>query len=310
VANLMREMGEAEIALRDEDGEKRLSGELTSEGFTFSACSVWGKRLRRVYLRGIDPSGAGAGENDIRICAQRVLSARLSSPEFSIDGKHISASMHSLPVISLSHGRFSLRSGRDNRSGDSVCSFENEEGYFYTLVSDGMGSGTEAAQTSGITAYFLEKLLSAGCPMRSALELLNCFVRGAAGECFTTVDLMEADLYTGRARFIKSGAAPTFVIRGGQLYRIHSKTVPVGIMRALDAESVSFDLKAGDTVIMMTDGVTGSYEESPWLYELLSEGIRGIESPSVLARTVAETAAENTGREDDITVCVIKVDEG
>ena len=40
--------------------------------------------------------------------------------------------------------------------------------------------------------------------------MLNCFIRGSEGECFTTVDLMEADLLTGRARFIKSGAAPSF----------------------------------------------------------------------------------------------------
>ena len=171
-----------------------------------------------------------------------------------------------------------------------------------------MGSGREAAVTSGISAVFLEKLLVAGCPMKGALELLNCFVRGAEGECFTTVDLMEADLYTGRARFIKSGAAPSFVIRKGQLYRLHSKTVPVGIMRALDAEALSFDLLAGDTVIMVSDGVTGSYEESPWLYDLLSGGLPAGDSPSALSRRIAEEAAKNTGREDDITVCVMKVE--
>lgn len=310
VACLMRELSETEAAIRDEEGEKSLLRELSAEGLMFSHSSVWGKRKRRVYLRGVDFSSRSAGENDIRLCAEKALSQRLSSPEFSIEGGSVSASMHSVPAISLSAGRYALKSKRDSQSGDSVSTFENDEGYFYTLVSDGMGSGREAAQASGICAAFLEKLLSAGCPMRSALELLNCYIRGAAGECFATVDLMEADLYTKRARFIKSGAAPTFIIRGGRIYRIHSKTVPVGIMRALDAEAVSFELRAGDTVIMMSDGVTGSYEESPWLYDLLSEGIKDIGSPSVLARLVAEAAAENTGREDDITVCAIVVEEG
>ena len=132
--------------------------------------------------------------------------------------------------------------------------------------------------------------------MRSALEMLNCFVRGSGGEQFTTVDLMEADLYTGRARFIKSGAAPSFVIRNGQLYRLHSKTVPVGIMRALDAEAVSFELMAGDTVIMMSDGVTGSYEDCPWLYELLCGGLCRPDSPAQTARLIGETAAEKAAK--------------
>jgi len=258
-------------------------------------------------MRDVDLRTAGAGERDICECACEILGQRLSAPEFSIDGKSVNASMHSLPVIQIETGKHALRSKRDNQSGDSACTFENGEGYFYSLVSDGMGSGREAAVTSGISAAFLEKLLSAGCPMRSALEMLNSYVRASSGECFTTVDLMEADLYTGRARFIKSGAAPSFVIRRGQLYRIHSKTVPVGIMRALDAEAVSFDLMAGDTVIMMSDGVSGSYEESPWLYDLLSDEIYNISSPCEIAQTIAKSAAENTGREDDITVCVLKV---
>lgn len=309
IAGLMREIGETESAQRDEAGEKNLLRELSAEGLVFSHSSVWGKRRKRVYLRGVDFTSRGAGENDIRLCAEKALNARLSSPEFSIDGACVSASMHSVPLITLTAGKYCLQSGRDVESGDSVCHFENEEGYFYTLVSDGMGSGREAAQTSGISAAFLKKLLSAGCPMRSALEMLNCFIRSASGECFATVDLMEADCYTGRARFIKSGAAPTFIIREGRIYRIHSKTIPVGIMRALDAEAVSFDLHAGDTVIMMSDGVTGSFEESPWLYSLLSDGIEDVGSPSVIARLIAEAAAENTGREDDITVCAVKVSE-
>lgn len=308
IAGLLKDISEESRQERDTDGERALSKELLAEGFSFDSSSVYGSRIRRVYMRGVDPASSVAGERDIKDCAERVLSARLSSPEFSIDGKYISASMHSLPIIKLTSGRYAVKSDRDDASGDSVCSFENDEGFFYTLVSDGMGSGREAAVTSGISAVFLEKLLVAGCPMKGALELLNCFVRGAEGECFTTVDLMEADLYTGRARFIKSGAAPSFVIRKGQLYRLHSKTVPVGIMRALDAEALSFDLLAGDTVIMVSDGVTGSYEESPWLYDLLSGGLPAGDSPSALSRRIAEEAAKNTGREDDITVCVMKVE--
>ncbi len=308
VAELLREVAEAGGSERDEESEKELERELFAEGFAFSNASVYGKRARRVYMRGVDPSASYAGERDIRECAEEVLGCRLSSPEFSIDGPCVSASMHSVPAFRLISGRYAVGSSKESESGDSLCSFRNDEGYYYTLVSDGMGSGREAAITSSVSAAFLEKLLHAGCPMRSALELLNCFVRGSDGECFTTVDLMEADLYTGRARFIKSGAAPSFVIRRGQLYRLHSKTVPVGIMRALDAEAVSFDLELGDTVIMMSDGVTGSYEECPWLYELLVSGLCREGDPKALAKIIADEAVKNTGGGDDITVCVLKVE--
>lgn len=307
IADLIKELsGEGENS-RDTQSEKELARELSQRGFLFIQSSVYGKRNRSVYMRGIELSGIDMGENDIRECAQKVLGTRLSSPEFSLDGKYVSASMHSLPAIKLRGGRYSAHSGRDSQSGDSSCSFENPDGYFYTLVFDGMGSGREAALTSSISAAFLQKLLLAGCPMKSALELLNCFVRGSSGECFTTVDLMEADLYTKRARFIKSGAAPSFIVRHGQLYRLHSKTVPVGIMQTLDAEAIAFDLEDGDRIIMISDGVTGSYEDCPWLYELLGDGLISIDSPSTAARYIGEAAVKNTGKDDDITVCVLEV---
>ena len=308
VAALFSEMNEDEWESPDKEAGKRLSAALYERGFSFEGADVYGKRQRRVYMRGVDMGAVRAGEEDIRRSAEEVLSAKLSSPEFSLDGGRVNASMESVPRISLRCGRHSVKSMRDSTTGDSVSTFENREGYHYTLVSDGMGTGREAALTSGLCAAFLEKLLSAGCPMRSALELLNCFVRGGEGECFATVDMMEADLYTGRARFIKSGAAPSFVIRNGRLYRIHSKTVPIGIMRALDAESVSFDLLEGDTVVMMSDGVCGSYEDCPWLFELLSNGLLKDEPPAAAAVRIARTAAEMTGRDDDITVCVLRVE--
>ena len=307
IADLIKELSGNEEAHHDTEGETDLARELSLRGFSFTQSSVYGKRAKSVYMRGIELMGMEMGEEDIRRCAEKVLGTRLSPPEFSLDGKYVSASMHSLPAIKLKGGRYSAKSGRDCQSGDSSCSFENGDGYFYTLVFDGMGSGREAALTSSISAAFLEKLLLAGCPMKSALELLNCFVRGSSGECFTTVDLMEADLYTKRARFIKSGAAPSFIVRRGQLYRLHSKTVPVGIMQTLDAESIAFDLMEGDRIIMMSDGVTGSYEDCPWLYELLGEGLLSIDSPTAAARYIGEAAVKNTGKDDDITVCVLEV---
>ncbi|MDD6094644.1 MAG: SpoIIE family protein phosphatase [Clostridia bacterium] len=308
IASLLRETALSESDWQPDSGASvLLKRSMRANGFDFSGASVYGKRRKKVYMYGVNCDGCTAGERDIRRCAEETLGTRLSPVEFSIDKKTVSASMHTVPAFSVKCGKFTGIGERDTASGDSVVSFENDEGMFYSLVSDGMGSGREAAVTSGLSALFLEKLLSAGCPMKSALELLNCFVRGNEGECFTTVDLMEADLITGRARFIKSGAAPSFVLRGGQLFRLHSKTVPVGIMRALDAEAISFDLQDDDTVIMMSDGVTGNYEDCPWLYELLCDGLKREDSPSRMAKMIGEAAVENTGREDDITVCVMKI---
>ena len=308
IAALLREAArpDEDIWARDREAEFALRSSFSDMGVEFSGVSVYGRRNRKIYFRGMRLPNT-AGEEDLRKEGERIAGGRLSAPQYTIDGGVVSAYMYSVPKFKIEGGRFSSAGEREKFSGDTVTSFENEEGYYYTLVSDGMGSGREAALTSGISAVFLEKLLMAGAPMKSALEMLNSFICGGEGECFTTVDLMEADIYTGKVSFIKSGAAPSFVLRDGKVFRLHSKTVPIGIIRALDAEIISFDVKEGDRIIMMSDGVTGSYEACPWLYELLESCELTELSPASAARRIGEAAAQATGKEDDITVAVLKI---
>ncbi len=308
IASLLRQSAkpETEIWERDMDKEFELRSSFSEMGVDFAGVSVYGKRCRKIYYRGLGMPNA-AGEDDLRRESEKIVGCRLSSPDFTIDGSTVSAYLHSVPCFEMESGRYSSAGHREKFSGDTVSSFKNDEGYYYSLVSDGMGSGKEAALTSGISAVFLEKLLMAGAPMKSSLEMLNSFICGGEGECFTTVDLMETDLFTGKASFIKSGAAPSFVLRSGKVFRLHSKTVPIGIIRALDAEKISFDVMDGDMIIMMSDGVTGSYEACPWLYELLEDEKLSKLTPHEAAKMIGQAAEKATNKEDDITVAVIKV---
>jgi len=194
----------------------------------------------------------------------------------------------------------------DGISGDAVVSFEND-GRFYTVISDGMGSGKEAALTSGVCVTLLEKLIKSGAELETALKMLNRIIRASGRETSATVDIAEIDLVTGEARFIKSGAAPTFVLRDGGIFRLQSKTVPIGIIRALDAEMIKFDIAAGDTIVMVSDGAARSYEEVPWLLDMMSADetvLRGSEREAA-AKIVKEAARR--GSMDDITCAVMRI---
>lgn len=269
---------------------------------------VYGKRRRRVLAFGIE-KGCPAGNEEIRAAAADILGCEMTSPEYRIDGPRITMELHTTEKLSVRVGKASVAK-RGERCGDSVAHFRGEGGYFYTLISDGMGSGSEASLTSGVSTVFLEKMLSAGAPLTSSLELLNSFLERREGECFTTVDLMEADLVTGELRFVKSGAAPSFVLREGRLFRISSKTVPVGIITPFDAERVTFSARAGDIVIMLSDGAFSEGEDSPWLYDILmGEGgaLSGVEDPDAVARRIAEAAAGERGYSDDVTVGIVEI---
>ena len=126
-------------------------------------------------------------------------------------------------------------------------------------------------------------------------------------ECSAGIDLMEIDRYTGEARFIKSGAAPSFVIRGGRLFRLCSKTVPIGILRALDAEMIRFSLEAGDVIVMVSDGVSGEFEDSAWLCDMLASPSAAHARPEDLAEKILRAASAAAPRRDDATAAVVKV---
>ena len=193
--------------------------------------------------------------------------------------------------------------------GDAVNIFEGRKGKFYSLISDGMGSGRDAALTSGISSVFLSKMLTSAARCDVALKMLGTFLRnkgsGSINECSATVDLLELDKVTGEASFYKGGAAPSYVYRDGNLFKLRSNSVPLGIIKEIDVRKISFDLGGGDIVVMVSDGVTQSKDECPWLFDLLCESV-GKESLAWIADAIVKRA-KYEGATDDISVVVMRV---
>ena len=105
--------------------------------------------------------------------------------------------------------------------------------------------------------------------------------------------------------FIKSGAAPSYIKRGSSLFRISSKTAPLGPLKEVDAEIIKADVQDGDYVIMLSDGVSQNVDDTPWLPILLSKEPLGIISE--FAESILRCAFENGNISDDMTVTVTKI---
>lgn len=194
--------------------------------------------------------------------------------------------------------------------GDHIAMFKTGDAYFYALISDGMGSGEDASLTSDICAMFLEKMLSAGNRVEISLRMLDSYVRskntGTGDECSATVDLMELDLMDGRAVFAKNGAAPTYVVRDGTVYKLRSHTLPIGILKDAPPQLLRFRTHPGDVVVMVSDGVTLGNDECPWLIDLLSSPMP--KSMDSLRRDIIRRAL-SAGSEDDLSAIAIRVEE-
>ncbi len=345
LSDTLRQAGRAaaERGQLDDELSKKLGKLLSYHDFRSETAVVYGGRQKQIFVTGVDLSSTRMGGEDIRKLFEEMCGCRLSVPEFELDGAVLSMRMHSIDSFTCTSGTFScaassvhkyyggIRScgancagGSDDGGGtrtieitdtqppetcgDAICTFSHD-GKYYMILSDGMGSGREAALTAGICVSLLERLIRAGVVLETALKMLNQIVRHGSRECSATVDIAEIDLVSGDARFIKSGAAPTFILRDGSIFRLQSKTVPIGIIRALDAEMLCFEIRSGDTVVMISDGAARSYEEAPWLLDLMTVDETVLSGDERLAaeKIVAEAALRAGKNPDDITAGIVRV---
>ncbi|MDD6799980.1 MAG: SpoIIE family protein phosphatase [Firmicutes bacterium] len=265
--------------------------------------AVYGRRRISVVAGGVDMSKARISSEEIRRSFKEACGTEFAPPRFDLCDDYVTMYLSRQRRLGTDCASATKRKEGEARSGDSCASVESSDDRFYCVISDGMGSGTDAALTSGTVCVFLEKMLSAGNGKGAALEMLNNYMRCRNMECFATVDLLEVDLLTASAAFVKSGAAPSYVVRGGKLFRITSSSLPVGITDIINAEEIRFSLEEGDVIVMMSDGV----EDGPWLAELLTFGTGGFKNLDGAAHKIADEAAAHSRRSDDITVCLTKI---
>jgi stage II sporulation protein E len=258
----------------------------------------------KVDVYGVSPERVNFSPDRVREAFGKTFGCLFDGPEFLLYEESCLMRLRRKRKILLECAKSGCVKKGETVSGDSCLFFETKRDYFYTLICDGMGSGREAAFTSRLAAIFIEKLMQCATPKNVTLEMLNSFLMAKNDETFTTVDLLEVDLLTGRADFIKAGAAPSFVLRGDTLHRIESRTPPAGILSGMYAEKTSFELKTDDLIILMSDGAESVGEGGGWLVRLLSEG-RG-EGASELCNRIFDRAKEKGEFRDDLSICVLK----
>ena len=294
-------------ALEEDDGEYRFDHEqeqkvaeyLADAGVRAHGVTVYGNRRRRILVRGVDVEHANVTMETLRSDLGEMCGLELGYPTFEVEGNVSTMSLQAKKKITVTGAQNNV-SADGGISGDTVNLFSNKKDYFYALISDGMGAGKEAALTSNICSVFLEKMLRAGNRAGTSLRMLNNMIRSrgadSSRECSSTVDLMELDLMTAEASFIKSGAAPSFVVRGKVVHRLQAGTAPIGIICTLDVQATPFPLKAGDTVVMISDGILQNDPDAAWITSYLS-GVAAL-TPEEIVYHICLHASENENHDD------------
>ncbi len=302
--NEARLRDDAERAL-DQALSDKLSEVFSAHGFPDGTIRAFGERKKHIICAGEDIDGCKITAPELKSALEAAAGIKLGTPEYFRRGDLVLMECSAEPKIRCELATAGLAGSEKEISGDTQLAFESKDQRFFSLISDGMGSGDIASETSGFVADFLRGMLMHGYSKDTVLHILNSIIRGRGSECSATVDLFEADLLSGEALFIKSGAASSYVKRDSSLFRIRSRTAPIGLMRTVDAERIRVEVRHGDYIIMLSDGINQSPDEAPWLIELLSAAPK--RDLQEYADHILKAAAKNNPPRDDMTVSVIKI---
>ena len=287
----------------DESVSDKLTSILRSHGFPEGCVRVLGEGKSHIIIAAEETDGLELSSPKLLGELGRALGARL---EILLRERHENITVlecRAAPVWRIERATASSASPNTRLSGDSV-DFIERDGVFYSFLSDGMGSGAVAMRTSRFACRFLSEMIKEGNEAL-ILDSLSGIIKHRGEECSTTVDIFSFDLVSGEAAFTKCGAAPSYVKHADSIYRIRSRTSPIGLSASADSERVVARVEGGDYVVMLSDGVSVLPDDVSWLLEFLSRPTD--KSAADYADELLALALENSKTEDDLTVSVMRV---
>ena len=207
-------------------------------------------------------------------------------------------------------GNADITKSKSDVSGDSLLSIRLKDGKYLVALSDGMGSGKDAKQSSTKALKMLENLLLSGFDKKTSLELINSSLINQNEEIFATLDIAIIDLYKGNIEFIKSGACPTYIKNKNKIQIIKANSLPAGIINNANLQLFDRDISEGEIMLMCTDGILDSNVEYTnkelWIKYLL-EDIETTNTKKIADLVLNEAIDNNYGvAKDDMSVVVFK----
>ena len=196
-------------------------------------------------------------------------------------------------------------------SGDSLLQTKLKDGKYLFAISDGMGSGIKARESSQIVTSMLKRLLNSGFEKQTSIELINSSLLNLTDEVFATLDIAILDLYKGNMEFIKNGAVPTYIKQNKKIQIIKSKTLPTGVVKELNVDVFDKDIENGQIIVMLSDGIIDSnieYKNKELWIKYLLEDIEITNSKKIADIIINEAVDNNYGKiKDDMSVIVFRV---
>ncbi len=181
--------------------------------------------------------------------------------------------------------------------GDAFITKRLDSGTCLLAVADGMGSGARAAVEAKSTLDLLMSFFDAGFDEDAVFSIINrALLLRSGSEMFAAVDACFIDPLAREYRFLKVGAAPSYIIRGGEAITIYTPSIPLGIVDEATPVCIKRTAMPGDAIVLCSDGFNAK------LY--MEDMIKLAGAPPT--RVARSLATQGTAK-DDITVLTARI---
>jgi phosphoserine phosphatase RsbU/P len=186
------------------------------------------------------------------------------------------------------------------------------------VIGDVSGHGLSTGLVMAMVKAAITTLVEQGTEETSLFTRLNDLVhRSTERRAFMTLGFTIYDLDRGTIRHTNAGHLYPYILRhGAPPFAIESPSLPLGVRPDIHARTVEIELREGDAVVYLSDGIVEAQDErgDPLGFERLESLLAQLEDPSAAAiqDAILNAVAEHSGTrpaDDDRTVMVLRFDE-
>ena len=211
----------------------------------------------------------------------------------------------------LAVNAFGARKRKDGQRvcGDSYSLVQLNDGRYIVAISDGAGSGENAARESEGSLALLETLYQGNMEISDIYSTINeLLLLRSKEDGYSTMDVVEIDLDEGLAKWTKIGAVPGYILREGKAEKIEASALPIGIIKNINPAVVKRILQKDDILVLVSDGV---FDALCGKQDKISDLLTNINTtdPELITNSLLESAvsAYNGIPLDDMTVVTAKI---
>ena len=197
-------------------------------------------------------------------------------------------------------------------SGDSYRIFPLHSGLMAIMLSDGMGTSELAKRESDRLIQMMQECLTHNMDPETAMHTMHYVLSlKSDSDMYATIDFALVDLQLGDLWCWKAGSMTTYVLRGSELFKIESKSAPIGFLPDFSVDTEMISLLSEDIIVMISDGVFGSHEnwarQEQYFLQLIRQGMKKGVSIQVVLYDVMAQYKERYPISDDCTVMLFSL---